>query len=178
MKDRDLGQRFAAGGEEELEEIIYLYGEQLLRYATAILCDYHEAENVVQDVFLAAYQGRTTFTGENVSPWLYKIAYHRSLNQLKKRKLLYFAEIREESIAPVDDKGLSDETLRALRRLKPKERALIYGRIMENQSYEELSALSGSSAAALRKQYERAKKKLSGYLAAPYQRKELNNEHI
>lgn len=178
MKDRDLGQRFAAGGEEELEEIIHLYGEKLLRYATAILCDYHEAENVVQEVFLAAYRGRTTFTGDDLSPWLYKITYHRSLNQRKKRKLLYFAELREESMAPVDGNGLSDETLRGLRRLKPKERALIYGRIMENQSYEELSALSGSSPAALRKQYERAKKKLAGYLAAPYRRKEMTNDEI
>ena len=32
--------------EDELEKVINLYGG--CRYATAILCDYHEAENVVQ----------------------------------------------------------------------------------------------------------------------------------
>lgn len=72
MSDAELGLRFAAGGEEELEEIIKLYGEKLIRYATAILCDYHEAENVVQEVFLSAYQSRTAFAGGNLSAWLYK----------------------------------------------------------------------------------------------------------
>lgn len=166
MSDTDLGQRFVTGGEDELEEIINFYGEKLLRYATAILCDYQEAENMVQEVFLSAYQGRAAFDGGNLSAWLYKITYNRSLNQLKKRKVFYFSEIRHEAVSPAKGTGLSDEILRALQRLKPKERALLYGRIMEEQSYEELSLLSGCSAAALRKQYERAKKKLAGYLTA------------
>jgi RNA polymerase sigma factor (sigma-70 family) len=139
MSDTDIGHRFAAGGEDELEEVINLYGEKLLRYATAILCDYHEAENVVQEVFLSAYQNRTTFDGSNLSAWLYKITYNRSLNQLKKRRIFFFSEIRAQAVSPANDTGLSDETLCALRRLKPKERALLYGRIMEEQSYKELS---------------------------------------
>jgi RNA polymerase sigma-70 factor (ECF subfamily) len=123
MNDTDLGQRFITGGEDELEEIIRLYGEKLLRYATAILCDYQEAEDVVQDVFLSAYQGRAVFDGGNLSAWLYKITYNRSLNQLKKRKVFYFSEIHDEVVPlPDDTTGLSDEILRALRRLKPKER--------------------------------------------------------
>jgi RNA polymerase sigma factor (sigma-70 family) len=178
MNDTDLGQRFVTGGEAELEEIINLYGEKLLRYSTAILCDYHEAENVVQEVFLSAYQGRAAFDGGNLSAWLYKITYNRSLNQLKKRKVFYFSEIRANLVSPAADAGLSDETLRALQRLKPKERALLYGRIMEEQSYEELSQLSGCSPAAVRKQYERAKKKLAGYLTAGHCGKETKHEYI
>lgn len=166
MNDMDLGLRFITGGEEELEEIIRLYGEKLLRYATAILCDYQEAEDVVQDVFLSAYQGRAAFDGGNLSAWLYKITYTRSLNQLKKRKVFYFREIHDKVVPPPDDTGLSDAMLRALQRLKPKERVLLYGRIMEEQSYEELARLSGCPPATLRKQYERAKKKLANYLIA------------
>ena len=131
--------------------------KKLLRYATAILCDYHEAENVVQEVFLSAYQSRKVFDGKNLSAWLYKITYNRSLNQLKKRRILCLGEIRAETVSSVDNTGMSDETLCALRRLKPKERALLYGRIMEELSYEELSLLSGCSPATLRKRYERAK---------------------
>jgi RNA polymerase sigma factor (sigma-70 family) len=165
-------------GEDELEEIINLYGEKLLRYATAILCDYHEAENVIQEVFLSAYQSRTAFDGSNLSAWLYKITYNRSLNQLKKRKIFYFSEICDKVAAPNEDMGLSDETLRALRRIKPKERALLYARIMEEQSYEELSLRTGCSPSALRKQYERAKKKLADCLTAEHNRKELTHECI
>ena len=178
MTEIDLGQRFVTGGESELEEIINLYGEKLLRYATAILCDYHEAENVVQEVFLSAYQNRTAFDGSNLSAWLYKITYNRSLNQLKKRRFFFFSEIRVEAVSPADDTGLSDETLRALRRLKPKERALLYGRIMEEQSYKELSLLLGCSPATLRKRYERAKKKLAAYLTVGQYGKETKHEYV
>lgn len=178
MSDTELGLRFASGGEDELEEIINLYGGKLLRYATAILCDYQEAENVVQEVFLAAYQNRSAFDGRNLSAWLYKITYNRSLNQRKKPRVLYFSEVRDEEAPPSGDAPLSEETLHALRRLKPEDRALIYGRIMEEQSYEQLSRLSGRSPAALRKQYERAKKKLASYLSDQYYGKEKNHECI
>ena len=128
MDRETLGMRFAAGGEAELEEVIGAYGEKLLRYATSILCHYQDAEDVVQRVFLAAYQNRRKFTGQYLSGWLYKITCRLCLNQLKKRKLLLFARIESQL------------------------------------SYEELSLIFGRSPAALRKQYERAKKKLSGYL--------------
>jgi len=178
MEGIDIGKRFVNGGEDELEEIINLYGEKLLHYATAILCDYHEAENIVQEVFLSAYQNRTIFDGNNLSAWLYKITYNRCLNQLKKRKILYFHDIRSEIVLPMQDRGLSDEMLQALQRLKPMERALLYGRNMDEQSYEELSQLTGSTPAALRKQYQRAKDKIVKYLEVEYGRKETNYGQI
>lgn len=164
MEDINLGKKFATGGEDVLEEIINLYGEKLLRYATAILCDYQEAEDIVQESFLAAYQNRNKFDGDNLSAWLYKITYNRSLNQLKKHKIFYFSEIRGEAVLPETDEGLSDGTLRALQKLKPKERALLYGRIMDDRSYEELSLITGISPPTLRKQYQRAKDKLAKYI--------------
>lgn len=178
MEDIDLGKRFATGGEDILDEVINLYGEKLLRYATAILCDYQEAEDIVQESFLAAYQNRDKFDGDNLSAWLYKITYNRSLNQLKKHKIFYFSEIRGEAVLPEKDEGLSDETFRALRRLKPKERALLYGRIMDDRSYEEISLITGISPSTLRKQYQRAKDKLAKYINFEYGRKESEYEQI
>jgi RNA polymerase sigma-70 factor (ECF subfamily) len=68
--------------------------------------------------------------------------------------------------------------LRALQKLKPMERALLYGQIIDGQSYEELSQLTGSSPAALRKQYQRAKDKIVKYLNIEYGRKESNYGQI
>lgn len=168
MGDLELGLNFITGGENELIEIIRLYSEKLLRYATAILCDYHQAEDVVQEVFITSYQNRETFDGKNLSAWLYKITYNRCLNQLKKRKPIYLIKTNYEVTTISDEKNLSDETLNALLRLKPKERAIIYGRIMEEQSYDALSVILGRNPTALRKQYERAKKNLASYLIDEY----------
>ena len=173
----EQGEKFKAGGEEALEEIIDVYGEGLLRYATAILCDYQEAEDIIQDSFIAAYENRAKFDGKNLSAWLYKIVYNQSLNQLKKRKILYFSEIDKQGHNFDDrDEALSDEMLRALKILKPKERALLYSRIMEEQSYEELSQLMGISQQALRKRYQRAKDKLAKQLNLEYEGRELGYE--
>ncbi|MCL2397628.1 MAG: RNA polymerase sigma factor [Defluviitaleaceae bacterium] len=169
MNEKELGIRFAAGDEPELEEVIGVYGERLLRYSTSILCNHQDAEDVVQQVFLLAYQKRGSFDGRHLSAWLHKITYTRSINHLKKRKTLLFGDIRqfgEATTNPFEEGAVNDDFMEALGRLKAEDRALLYGRIMDEQSYEELSQVLGRSPAALRKQYERAKKKLAGLLNA------------
>jgi RNA polymerase sigma factor, sigma-70 family len=156
-----LDAQFCTGGEDELKETVTRYGAKLLRYATAILCDFQEAEDIVQEVFLAAYQGRATFDGRYLSAWLHKIAYHHCLNRLKQKKRFATFSLRENMVAPEAEDGLSAATLSALQKLKPQERTLIVLRIMEDYSYDELSRLMGVQPAALRKQYERAKRKLA-----------------
>ena len=143
----------------EIEALVAQYSERLLRYATSIMYDYHEAEDIVQDVFMTAHAKMATFDGENLSAWLYKITYHKCLNRLKRRKVLPFAEVPIPEIMTVADNGLSETTLRTLAKLKPQERALLYGRIIEEYSYDELALQMGMSAATIRKRYERTKKK-------------------
>jgi len=169
MCETTLGARFAAGGEPELEEVVHTYGEKLLRYATSILCSYQDAEDIVQQVFLVAYEKRSTFDGGHLSAWLHKITYRRCLNQLKKRKFLFFADMGNIGVKAVDpfaDLAVSDGILDALGQLSPEDRALVFGRIMDGQTYETLSHIFERSPAVLRKRYERAKKKLAGYLNA------------
>ncbi len=162
-----------SSGEFELDEMMRLYSDKLLRYATTILCNHQDAEDVVQEVFISAYQKQTSFDGKNCSAWLYKITYHRCLNALKKRNFFRFSELKADVASNPSDEGFSEKTLQVLKRLSPKDRAVIYGRVMEEMSYDALSELMGSTPVALRKQYERAKKKLSGYLTVSNTRKEL-----
>jgi len=161
-----------------IEDLVDIYSERLLRYATSILYNHQDAEDVVQDVFMSAYQNLATFDGENVSAWLYKITYNKSINKLKRRKILLFADVPENSIISQDQTGLSDETLYALSLLKPQDRALLYGRIIEGYDYEELAAQMGASPATLRKRYERAKKKLADFLNTEQQSFNIKEEII
>lgn len=157
----DIGERFALGGERELEELVDTFGEKLLRYSTSILYNHQDAEDVVQDVFLRAYRSRCGFDGKNVSAWLYKITYNLSLNKLRRRRWFSSYDtsvMRDITVYPVFPSD-ADSVFGALGMLKPSDRALLYGRIIEGFSYEELSPILGKSSAALRKQFERAKKK-------------------
>jgi len=145
-----------------MEDLIADYGKKLLRYATSILYNHQDAEDVVQDVFIAAYQSKNSLDKKNISAWLYKATYNKSINKLRRRRFLVFGCIPENTVAS-KDMGFSDEVLQALGALKPQDRALLYARIVEGYSYEELSLQMGCSQANLRKRYERAKKKV-GYM--------------
>jgi len=161
--------------EHIIEDLVDIYSERLLRYATSILFNHQDAEDVVQDVFMSAYQNLATFDGDNISAWLYKITYNKSINKLKKRKILLFADVPENSIVSQNQIGLSDETLHALSLLTPQDRALLYGRIIEDYDYEELAEQMDASPATLRKRYERAKKRLADILSTdqqPFNQKE------
>ena len=153
----------------DLDELIPNYGEKLLRYATSVLYSHSDAEDVVQDAFISYLQNVNRLEINNVSAWLYKVTYNHCLNKLKatkRRKWFFFEDITEEPAVYMEDNLSMPEIMEALKRLTPQERALLYGRAMNGQSYDELSQIMGASPQALRKQYERVKKKAAKYLDA------------
>ena len=161
MDEAALNEQFSAGGEEVLAAAIAVYGQPLLRYCHHILCDYYEAQDAVQTAFIKAYESRARFrSGTNLRAWLYKIAYHICVDLLRRKKRQLFAP----PPAP-DPDYIGPELRRALGTLSPADRGLVFGRVLEGLNYEELSQIYGKSAAALRKRYERARKKLAAELS-------------
>jgi RNA polymerase sigma factor (sigma-70 family) len=142
------------------------YSHALLRYCHNILCDYHEAQDALQLTFIKAYQNRSSFRQDmSLSPWLYKIAYTTCIDILRKRKKV--VNINKDQ--PQNDNGrIPEEIILALLKLNSLDRSIVYGRVMEEMSYDELSVIHKKSAASLRKRYERAKKRLANELADDY----------
>ena len=170
MDEAELSRAFPIGDGACLEAVIGRYGQALLRYCHHILCDYHEAQDAVQDALLRAWSRRNLFrAGTNLEAWLYKLAYHACIDLLRQRRRQLFAPPppsghNPDYIGPELRAALSvltPELRAALSVLTPEERGLVFGRVMEGRSYEELSQIYGPSAAALRKRYERARKKLA-----------------
>lgn len=161
MNETPLNEQFSAGGEEVLAAAITAYGQPLLRYCHHVLCDYHEAQDAVQTAFIKAYEARARFQrGTNLRAWLYKIAYRVCIDLLRQKKRQLFAP----PPAP-DPDYIGPDLRRALETLSPADRSLVFGRVLEGLSYAELSQIHGKSAAALRKRYERARKKLAAELS-------------
>jgi len=162
----DFERRRRQLGDFDLEAAVRLYGQRLFRYVYTLLCDWHEAEDVTQDVFVAACRAQGRFDGANLSAWLYRIAYNKSMDHLRRRKVVSFQELREDTPAAERDfdAGYSPNVIRALTRLTDRERAVLLGRITEELSYAELAKRCKLSEPALRKRYERAKKKLAEFL--------------
>jgi RNA polymerase sigma-70 factor (ECF subfamily) len=165
MERNALDISFPTGGEAELEALIGAYGQPLLRYCHNILCNYHEAQDALQLTFIKAYKKRATFeSGKALSPWLYRIAYATCIDILRKNRL----RLLPTTLIAAPDATIPEDIRDALFTLSPQERAIIYGRVMEERSYDELSSIYGPSAATLRKRYERARKKLQAQLKEEY----------
>lgn len=156
-----LNNTFSTGGEYELECAIELYGHQLLRYCHNILCDYHKAQDAVQITFIKAYNKRTNFvSGNRLSPWLYRIAYTTCMDILRKRKFLFFMPEINNVQSNITTDYINEDLKEALLKLTGAERALIFSRIIDEKSYQELEEIYQVPANTLRKRYERAKNKL------------------
>ena len=151
---------------DDLNELIHTYGEKMLRYATSVLCNHHDAEDTVQDVFLFIYHNPDRFKGGNFNAWIYKLTYNRCIDKLRRRKFLFVEDVKKEvdSLISPEQVAISEDVLSALSQLKPMDRALVYGKVVEGYSYAELSEQMGKTQQSLRKRYERAKQKLHGYL--------------
>jgi RNA polymerase sigma-70 factor (ECF subfamily) len=161
MEANILDESFSIGGEYELECAIELYGQPLLRYCHNILCDYHKAQDAVQEIFIKAYNKRNSFKkGYSLSTWLYSIAYNTCMDILRKRKLLFFIPESNKNTEDTSTDFISDDLKEALLKLTGVERALIFSRVIDEKSYKELEIIYRVPAATLRKRYERAKNKL------------------
>lgn len=86
--DALLVRRMASGDVHALDALYARLGPGLLGFLVAHLNDRALAEEVLQDVMLAAWNNAGSFRGESsVRTWLLVIARNRAMNTFRKRKL-------------------------------------------------------------------------------------------
>jgi RNA polymerase sigma-70 factor (ECF subfamily) len=84
--DEGVVERVRAGDTALYEIIMRRYNQRLYRVARAILRDDAEAEDVIQDTYVRAYQNLHQFAGYSpFSTWLTRIAVHEALRRLRQR---------------------------------------------------------------------------------------------
>lgn len=85
--DRDayLLERIAGGDDAAFDELYHRYHRRLLGYLLRVLGRPGLAEEVLDDVMLAVWQGADRFHGSSrPSTWLFGIAHHKALKALDK----------------------------------------------------------------------------------------------
>lgn len=84
--DQQVIERIRTGDIALYEIIMRRYNQRLYRVARAILRDDAEAEDVMQDAYVRAYQHLDQFAGDALfSTWLTRIAVHEALRRLRLR---------------------------------------------------------------------------------------------
>jgi RNA polymerase sigma-70 factor, ECF subfamily len=92
--DEHLVSRILAGEKPLYEIVMRRHNQRLFRVARAILQNNLEAEDVVQDAYVRAYEKLASFEGRaKFSTWLTRIAVHEALARLN----------RQNRFRPLDD---------------------------------------------------------------------------
>lgn len=133
----------------------------LFRFAYGMVGNNADAEDAVQETWLAVYRSLDTIQApDRIRIFVYRIASRRCTDILRDRY-----RRRDNTLPPTQPtNGLSAEMQAALDALSPLDRALVCGRVLEDLSYRELSQILQKPEPTLRKRYERATKKLQSIL--------------
>jgi RNA polymerase sigma-70 factor (ECF subfamily) len=84
--------------------LVELNSANVYNVALKLLGDEHEAEDVLQETFLSAFEAIDRFEGRSqLSTWLYRIAYNASLMRLRKRDRMTTFSLDQP---PVGEDGL------------------------------------------------------------------------
>jgi RNA polymerase sigma-70 factor, ECF subfamily len=103
VTDSELARRISAGDHAAFEALMRQFNRPLFRVARSILKDDTEAEDALQEVYVAVYGAMNTFRSESkLSTWLTRMVINESLGRLRKQK-------RERVVIPFSSEGHEDE---------------------------------------------------------------------
>jgi RNA polymerase sigma-70 factor, ECF subfamily len=98
------------GQARAFEQLMRRYNRLLYRAARGILHDDAEAQDVVQETWLRAFQGLASFRGDaSLATWLTRIAIHQALDQHRKlgRMVLWDGDPAQEDEMPRNPSDLA-----------------------------------------------------------------------
>ena len=174
LDDATLVARARDGDVPAYEQLVLRYQGQMFRLAMRMLASRGDAEDAVQDVFLAVWrrlgqlQEDAAFVG-----WLYRMTTNRCLNVIRGRRPMADVDLAEhESRSPESRPERSAEVEAqmtalnaALAQLTAEQRACWLLREVHGRSYEEIAEVLGTTSTAVRGRIARARAQLAEMMA-------------
>ena len=156
-------------------EIYKLYSKAMYNTSLRIVKNEAEAEDLIQEAFLKAFQNIKSFSEEvSFGAWIKKIVINISLDALKKRKIEFEnidehnssnnyenADFKESENVKLEVERIKD----AIMKLPDGYRIVTTLYLLEGYDHNEISEITGISASSSRSQLARAKVKLKELLS-------------
>ena len=191
-----LVQAAKKGDDSAFEELVRRYDRNVFRIAQHITQNREDAEDVVQDAFLKAYENLDQFQGQSkFYTWLVRIAVNEALMKLRKRRPERMVSLDEE-VKTEDDAlprevadwtpnpeqqytqaELRDILSRTIQGLPPGFRTVFVLRDVEGLSTEETAEALDLSIPAVKSRLLRARLQLRERLSRYFQKRESGDGH-
>lgn len=159
------------GNRDAQFKLYKLYATAMYNVALRIVNNDAEAEDVIQEAFLDAFNRIADFRQESTfGLWLKQIVINRSINYLRKRKVEFIGldevEVADEPNYDESETELKVEAIKAaMNELPAGYRVVLTLYLFEGYDHEEISHILKISENTSRSQYMRAKRKLNSLLA-------------
>jgi RNA polymerase sigma factor (sigma-70 family) len=135
------------GNQTAYEVLVARYQSRLLAFCRHMLSSKEDAEDVLQEVFAAAFNALMADDRPiNVRPWLYRIARNRSLNHLRRQQAIgvdsmdvHFADHGKTTAEHVQGREAIRELLEDVKTLPETQRTALLLREIDALSYEQIS---------------------------------------
>jgi RNA polymerase sigma-70 factor (ECF subfamily) len=168
-----LANDLRAGRPEACAAVVRAHYPVVYRFLVHLTGDAHQAEDLTQDVFAAAWEKRATFQGRStLATWLHRIAYTKFLDARRAARraagmLERFANSKGPPADPFDAVAADDEArrlYRALHGLDPAERSALVLHYLQGLSYREMAVVLGEPAGTVKWRTAEALKRLRARL--------------
>jgi RNA polymerase sigma-70 factor (ECF subfamily) len=193
--EMSLVQAARKGDVGAFEELIRRYDRNVFRIAQHITQNREDAEDVVQDAFLKAYQNLNQFQGQSkFYTWLVRIAVNEALMRLRRRRTAQFVSLDEDieteedfvprevaDWSPNPEQMYSQEELRdilsrTIQGLPPGFRTVFVLRDVEGLSTEETAETLNLSIPAVKSRLLRARLQLRERLAKYFKKRKASGD--
>ncbi|MFO7844343.1 MAG: RNA polymerase sigma factor [Bacteroidales bacterium] len=166
---QDIVDRCKSGEQKAQFQLYKLYYKAMYNTCLRIVNDSFEAEDIMQEAFLKAFDKIHSYKGEvSFGAWLKRIVINHSLDELRKKKL--DMESLEDSLYELkeEDKVINEEqtTIKAeeiryeINHLPEGYRIVLSLYLIEGYDHDEISEILNISSSTSRSQCARAKQKL------------------
>ncbi|HEV7781766.1 MAG TPA: RNA polymerase sigma factor [Chitinophagaceae bacterium] len=163
----ELVARCKQGDAPSYERLYRQYAKAMFNTSLRIVNNVADAEDVLQESFVAAFQLDRFDYSSTFGAWLKRIVINRSIDLLRKRKLQVIhiedtpAENIAEEIAEEENVQLKvEEIKKAVAGLPDGYRTVISLSLFEGYDYEEIAEIMNITESTVRTQYHRARQKI------------------
>lgn len=167
---QDLIDGCIEGDQKAQFQIYKLYYKAMYNTSLRIVNDSMEAEDIMQEAFLSAFEKIETYSGTvSFGAWLKKIVINRSLDVLSRKKAVFedieahigISDTSYEEVKRHEEIDLQvEEVKKAIERLPDGYRIILSLYLLEGYDHDEISEILSISSSTSRSQLSRAKAKL------------------
>lgn len=156
--------------DKEIEDILEKYSPAVYRLAYSRTKNVHDAQDIMQEVFLQYIKSDKTFNdGEHLKAWLLTVTVNMSKNLLTTAWARHRADETDMNEAVTD--GFTNDksdVYYAVMKLPYKYRTVVHLYYYEEYSVKEISTITGSKESTVKSLMHRARKMLRGILEEEY----------